>query len=194
MSFLAIPKMPGFLRGKGKVVTSDRSHNSQDHGLRRRKSAPRVPQEAFRPAPMRRTVWGQPPEQANMLFCGGIELMALKMLVCYGDASSPHHRSILWATNPITPHKKYVRLLGGLSPIRPTCRRRSQGLLWASRGRFPPAAMMVVVAAGLAGWLTSEPTLNSFANAVQTQFFLVPCAELLDIRFFLSHPCTLAVS
>ena len=54
-----------------KGVTSDRGHNSPDHGLRRRKWAPRGPPEALRPAPTRRIDRGQPPDRANMLFVGG---------------------------------------------------------------------------------------------------------------------------
>ncbi len=70
---------------------------------------------------------------------------------------------ILRAINLITPHKKHICLLGGLSPISPTHQHRTQGLLWGSRGPFSPAAtaaIVVVVAFGLGGWLTSEPSHN----------------------------------
>jgi hypothetical protein len=42
------------------------------------------------------------------------------------------------------PPKNYIRKLGGLSPIHSTRQRGVQGLMWGSRGPFPPAAAMVV--------------------------------------------------
>jgi hypothetical protein len=43
------------------------------------------------------------------------------------------------------PPKKYIRKLGGLSPIHSMHWRGAQGLMWGARGPFPPAAAMVVV-------------------------------------------------
>jgi hypothetical protein len=42
------------------------------------------------------------------------------------------------------PPQKYTRKLRGLSPIHLMHRRGAQGLMWGTRGSFPPAAAMVV--------------------------------------------------
>ncbi len=42
------------------------------------------------------------------------------------------------------PPQKYIRKLGGLSPIHSTRRHGAPGLMWGARGLFPPAAAMVV--------------------------------------------------
>jgi hypothetical protein len=47
-------------------------------------------------------------------------------------------------THPQSPPKIYIRKLGGLLPIHSMCRRGAQGLMWGTRGPFPPAAAMVV--------------------------------------------------
>ncbi len=70
--------------------------------------------------------------------------MALKTLRCCGDSSSPEQRSALRAINTLKPPPKYIRKLGGLSPIHLTCRRGVQGLMWGARGPFPLDAAMVV--------------------------------------------------
>jgi hypothetical protein len=69
--------------------------------------------------------------------------MALKALLCSGDDELPQHRSVLRAINTLNSPKKYIRLLGGLSPIHLTRRHEAQGLMWGARGPFPPAAAMV---------------------------------------------------
>ncbi len=69
--------------------------------------------------------------------------MAFNTLLCSGDDASPQQRSILRAIHPFNPNKKHIRFLRGSSAINPTRRRRMQGLLWASRGLFLPAAAMV---------------------------------------------------
>ena len=99
-----------------------------------------------RPCALRRRVGmiGYNPLSKQIYFLWGVKgFMAPKMLVCYGDDASPQHRSILRAINPIPPHKKHIRLLGGSFPIRTTRRRRTQGLRRASRGPFLPAETMV---------------------------------------------------
>jgi hypothetical protein len=70
--------------------------------------------------------------------------MALKTLRCCGDSSSPEQRSALRAINTLNPPKEYIHKLGGLSPIHSMHRRGAQGLMWGTRGPFPPAAAMVV--------------------------------------------------
>ena len=47
------------------------------------------------------------------------------------------------AINILTPPKEYIRKLGGLSPIHLTRWRGAQGLMWGTRGPFPPVAAMV---------------------------------------------------
>jgi hypothetical protein len=73
--------------------------------------------------------------------------MVLKTLRYCGDASSPEQRrrSTLRAIHTLTPPKKYIRKLGGLSPIHSKCWRSMQGLMWGARGPFPLVAAMVVV-------------------------------------------------
>ncbi len=70
--------------------------------------------------------------------------MALKTLQCCGDSSSPEQRSALRAINTLNPPKEYIRKLGRLESIYSKHRRRAQGLMWGTRGPFPPAAAMVV--------------------------------------------------
>jgi hypothetical protein len=53
-------------------------------------------------------------------------------------------RSALRAINTLNPPKEYILKLGGLLPIHSTCQRGAQGLMWGTRGPFPPAAAMVV--------------------------------------------------
>jgi hypothetical protein len=64
--------------------------------------------------------------------------MALKALLCSGDGASPQHWSVLRAI-----HTHYIRLFGGLSTIHSMFWRRAQGLMWGTRGPFPPVAAMV---------------------------------------------------
>jgi hypothetical protein len=69
--------------------------------------------------------------------------MALKALLCSGDDELPQHQSVLRAINPLSSPQKYIRLLGGLSPVNSTRWRGVQGLMWGARGPFPPPAAMV---------------------------------------------------
>jgi hypothetical protein len=69
--------------------------------------------------------------------------MALEALLCSGDDASQQHWSDLRAIHTINTPKNYIHLLGGLSPIHSTCRHGMQGLMWGTRGPFPPAAAMV---------------------------------------------------
>jgi hypothetical protein len=69
--------------------------------------------------------------------------MALKALLCSGDDELPQHLSVLRAINTLNSPKKYISLLGGLSPIHSTHWRGAQGLMWGTRGPFPPVAAMV---------------------------------------------------
>jgi hypothetical protein len=87
---------------------------------------------------------GDNPPSLRMYSLGGLRVfMALKALLCSGVDESPQHRSVLRAINTLNSPKKYIRLLGGLSPIHLTRRRGAQGLMWGARGPFPPAAAMV---------------------------------------------------
>jgi hypothetical protein len=69
--------------------------------------------------------------------------MALKALLCSGDDESTHYGSVLRAINTLNSPKNYIHLLGGLSPIHSTRQRGAEGLMWGTRGLFPPAAAMV---------------------------------------------------
>jgi hypothetical protein len=70
--------------------------------------------------------------------------MALKTLRCCGDSSSPEQRSALRAISTLNLPKKYIHKLGRLSSIYSKHRGGAQGLMWGTRGLFPPAAAMVV--------------------------------------------------
>jgi hypothetical protein len=70
--------------------------------------------------------------------------MALKILRCYGDASSLEQRSALRAIHTLTPPKKYIHKLRGLSPIHSMRQCGAQGLMWGARGPFLLAVAMVV--------------------------------------------------
>jgi hypothetical protein len=69
--------------------------------------------------------------------------MALKAFLCSGDDELPQHWSVLRAINTLNSPKNYIRLLGGLSPIDLTRWCRAQGLMWGTRGPFPPSTAMV---------------------------------------------------
>ncbi len=84
------------------------------------------------------------PPSLRMYFLGGLRVfMALKALLCSGDDKLPQHWSVLRAINTLNSPKNYIRLLGGLLPIHSTRRRGAQGLMWGTRGPFPPATAMV---------------------------------------------------
>jgi hypothetical protein len=51
--------------------------------------------------------------------------------------------SALRAIHTLKSPKNYIHLLGGLSPIHSTRRCGAQGLMWGTRGPFPPAVAMV---------------------------------------------------
>ncbi len=55
-----------------------------------------------------------------------------------------HRRKCFEGHKHPQPPQKYIRKLGGLSPIHLTRRCGAQGLIWGARGLFPPAAAMVV--------------------------------------------------
>ncbi len=96
-------------------------------------------------APRRRVEWmGNNPPSLRMYSLGGVRVfMALKAILCSSDDESPQHRSVLRAIDTLNSPKNYIRLLVGLSPIHLTCRHRAQGLMWGTRGPFPPVAAMV---------------------------------------------------
>jgi hypothetical protein len=96
-------------------------------------------------APRRWGEWmGDNPPSLQIFFWGGSRVfMDLKALLCSGDDESPQHWSVLGTMNALNSPKSYIRLLGGLSPIHSTRRRRAKGLVWSARGAFLPAAAMV---------------------------------------------------
>ncbi len=69
--------------------------------------------------------------------------MALKTLLCCGDASLPEQTSTLRAIHTLNPPPKYILKLGGLSPIHSMRQRGAQGLIKGARGQFLPVAAMV---------------------------------------------------
>jgi hypothetical protein len=84
------------------------------------------------------------PPSKRMYFGGGLRVcMALKAFLCSGNDESPQHQSVFRAIHILNSSKYYIRLLGGLSPIHLMRRHEAQGLMWGTRGPFPPAAAMV---------------------------------------------------
>jgi hypothetical protein len=69
--------------------------------------------------------------------------MALEALICSGNDELPQHLSILRAIYTLNSPKDYIRKLSGLSPIHLMRQRGAQGLMWGTRGPFPPPAAMV---------------------------------------------------
>jgi hypothetical protein len=96
-------------------------------------------------APHHRIEWmGDNPPSLRMYFGGGLRVcMALKALLCSGNDALPKHRSVLRAIHTFNSPKNYNHLLGGLSTIHSTHWIGVQGLMWGTRGPFPPAAAMV---------------------------------------------------
>ncbi len=92
----------------------------------------------------------QPLQQANIFWGGLMVCMALKALLCSGNDELPQHWSVLKVIHTVNSPKNYTGLLGGLSPIHSTHRRGAQGLMWDTRGPFPPAA--AIVGYGGVGW------------------------------------------
>jgi hypothetical protein len=69
--------------------------------------------------------------------------MPLKVLICSGNDASPQHWSILRVIHTLNSLKNYSRLLGGLSPIHSTRQHGAKGLMWGTKGPYPPTAAMV---------------------------------------------------
>jgi hypothetical protein len=95
----------------------------------------------------RRIVWmdDNPPSKGIYFFELLRACIALKILRCCGDTSSLEQRGALRAIHTHNNPKNYAHLLGGLSAIYLMCRHGAQGLMWGTRGPFPPASAMVVV-------------------------------------------------
>jgi hypothetical protein len=69
--------------------------------------------------------------------------MALKALLCSRDDESPQHWSVLRAMHTLSSPKNYIRKLRGVLAIHLMRRHGAQGLMWGTRGPFPPAVAMV---------------------------------------------------
>ncbi len=100
----------------------------------------------MRPCTWRQLIeWmGDNPPSLRMYFWEGLRVcMALKALLYSGDDALPQHPSVLRAIHTLNSAKNYIHLLGGLSTIHLTHWIGAQGLMWGTRGPFPPAAAMV---------------------------------------------------
>ncbi len=107
-------------------------------------NGPQVPH--MRPCAPRQCIkWmGDSPQSLWMYFMRGLRVFtALKVLLCSGDDATPQHRSVLRAIHTLNSRKNYIRLLRGLLFIHLTWLRGVQGLMWGTRGPFPPAAAIV---------------------------------------------------
>jgi hypothetical protein len=69
--------------------------------------------------------------------------MALKALLCSGNDASSLNWSVWRAIHTLNSPQNYIRLLGGLPTIHSTHWIGAQGLMWGTRGPFPPVAAMV---------------------------------------------------
>ncbi len=119
-------------------------HKRHNHFRRRQKWPPSAPHEALCSAPMLLMDGQRPPEIVDVVFWGveGV-CMPIKALLCSGDDASPQHRSVLRAMHTLNTLKNHIRMLGGLSPIHSKRRSGAKGLMWGTRGPYPPAAAMV---------------------------------------------------
>ncbi len=87
---------------------------------------------------------GNNPLSKRMYFGGGLRVcMALKVLLCSGNDESPQHWSVLRAIHTLNSPQNHTHLLRGLSPIHSMHPHGAQGLMWGTRGPFPPTAAMV---------------------------------------------------
>ncbi len=104
--------------------------------------------------------------------------MALKTLRCCGDTSLLEQRGTLRPyTPPTTP--KNTCLLGGLSAIHTTRRRRAQGLMWGAMGPFLLAAAMVVVVV-----MAVVFVLRLLKNAIKTLKLVICQQKCLFITMY----------
>jgi hypothetical protein len=121
---------------------------------------------------------GTTPQASRCIFGGGLSVcMALKVLLCSGVDELPQHWSALRAIHTLNSHKNYAYLRGGSSPIHLMHRRRAQGLMWGTKGPFPPAAAMVGYGCvgrcwPLEAYVRSTYCRNS-KNCLQKYFFLL---------------------
>ncbi len=121
----------------------NRHHTHNNHGRHRREWPPSAPHEALRSPP---THWmdGRQPSKLADVFWGGLRVcMPLKALLCSSNDALQQYWSVLRAVHTLNSPKNYIHLLGGLSTIRLTHWIGAQGLMWGTRGLFPPAAAMV---------------------------------------------------
>jgi hypothetical protein len=96
-------------------------------------------------APRQCIKWmGDNPPSLWMYLGRGLRVcIALKALLCSSNAELPQHRSVLRAIHTLNSPTNYLHLLGGLLTIHLTRWIGVQGLIWGTRGPFPPAAAMV---------------------------------------------------
>jgi hypothetical protein len=140
-------------------------------------NGPLAPQ--MRPcAPRQRIEWmGNNPPSLRMYSLGGLRVfMALKVLLCSSNDELPQHRSVLRAINTRNSPKKYIRLLGGSSPIHSMCRRGAQGLMWGLGGHFRWRrlwlAMVVLVDVGRWRRTSDRPSVGIVK--IVYGFFFIP--------------------
>ncbi len=120
---------------------------------------------------------GRQPSVLVDVFWGRIEgVMALKALLCSGNDALPQHWSVLRAIHTLNSPKNYIPLLGGLLTIHSMHWIGAQGLMWDTRGPFPPAAAMVCygcVVVNVGHWrLTSDQPTVGIVIIVYGSIFL----------------------
>jgi hypothetical protein len=92
----------------------------------------------------------------------------------------PPHRSILRAIDPLVARENYIRLLGRLCPIDPTCRIRMIGILCGAREPSCPAAAAMVMGGVVGRWLClrcTNPTVGIHKKFLRNIF--VSCKNIL---------------
>jgi hypothetical protein len=103
--------------------------------------------------------------------------MALKVLLCSGDDASPQHWSVLRAIHTLNISKNYICLLRGLLTIHLTLWIGAQGLMWGTRGPFPPAAVMVCYGCVGQCWLLEADIRLTYcrnSNYSLWKYFFIP--------------------
>jgi hypothetical protein len=102
--------------------------------------------------------------------------MPLKALLCSSDDASPQHWSVLRAIHTLNSLKNYIPLLGGLLPIHLTHQHEAKGLMWGTRGPYPPATAMVGYGCVGQCWQLEANARSTYCrnskNCLQNYFFI----------------------
>jgi hypothetical protein len=142
-------------------------------------SGPLAPHMRPACAPCQHIKWmGNNPPSLQMYFLGGLRVcMALKVLLCSGDDALPQHWSVLKTVHTLNSPKDYICLLGGLLTIHSIHWIGAQGLMWGTRGPFPPVAAMVCYGCVGRCWSSEADVRSTYSrnsnNCLRKYFFIL---------------------